>query len=285
MKESQYNLMLAFIKTMSAQAAAFFGTAAESSGYGSFACGGYDSPGNQEKNMAETPEHILKSVFGYDSFRPLQREVIQNVLDGRDTVAVMPTGGGKSICYQIPALIMDGLTVVVSPLIALMQDQVSQLESLGIQAVFLNSAQESDDYFDTCRKIRSGKIKLLYVSPERLSSQRMQDLLHSENVNVDCITIDEAHCISEWGHDFRPDYMEIASVREQFPRAVCLALTATATKVVQNDIARHLKMESPSILVSSFNRPNLFLEVKRKSNAVFQISEYLSEGSMLKSFR
>lgn len=277
MKESQYNLMLAFIKTMSAQAAAFFGTAAESSGYGSFACGGYDSPGNQEKNMAETPEHILKSVFGYDSFRPLQRDVIQNVLDGRDTVAVMPTGGGKSICYQIPALIMGGLTVVVSPLIALMQDQVSQLESLGIQAVFLNSAQESDDYFDTCRKIRSGKIKLLYVSPERLSSQRMQDLLHSENVNVDCITIDEAHCISEWGHDFRPDYMEIASVREQFPRAVCLALTATATKVVQNDIARHLKMESPSILVSSFNRPNLFLEVKRKSNAVLQISEYLSE--------
>ena len=229
----------------------------------------------QEDDMERSPEEILRTVFGYDSFRPLQRDVIQNVLDGRDTLAVMPTGGGKSLCYEIPALLLGGLTVVVSPLIALMQDQVAQLCEFGIPAVFLNSSMEWSDYLDACRKIRSNEIKLLYVSPEGLNTSKVQDLLHSEHVTVDCITIDEAHCISQWGHDFRPDYLEIDSVREQFPHAVCLALTATATKPVRDDIIAQLHMENPSVLVSSFNRPNLFLEVRRKSNAFAQVLEYL----------
>ena len=233
----------------------------------------------QEKLMQETPEHVLKTVFGYDSFRPLQREIIQNVLDGRDTLAVLPTGGGKSLCYQIPALLLKGLTVVVSPLIALMQDQVSQLEAFGVPAVFLNSSLDWESYRETCARIRDGEIKLLYVSPEGLNTNRIQDLLHSENVSVDCITIDEAHCISQWGHDFRPDYLEIASVREQFPKSVCLALTATATNQVRTDIVSHLKMDNPVVLVASFNRPNLFLEIRRRSNGMKQVLEFLREHS------
>lgn len=273
MDETQYNLILGAVRAISSRASIVLGTAVEQdyNFYNNF----FDF--KQELSMKDKIDHILKSVFGYDSFRPMQREVIQNVLDGRDSVAVMPTGGGKSICYQVPALLLKGITIVVSPLISLMQDQVFQLEALGVPALFLNSTLDRDTYFDSCRKIRSGEIKLLYVSPEKLNTSRMQDLLHSENISVDCITIDEAHCISEWGHDFRPDYLEIASIREQFPKAVCLALTATATKIVQNDIAKILKMENPSILVSSFNRPNLYLEVKRKNSPFNQLMEFLIE--------
>lgn len=273
MDETQYNLILGAVRAISSRASIVLGTAVEQdyNFYNNF----FDF--KQELSMKDKIDHTLKSVFGYDSFRPMQREVIQNVLDGRDTVAVMPTGGGKSICYQVPAMLLKGITIVVSPLISLMQDQVFQLEALGVPALFLNSTLDRDTYFDSCRKIRSGEIKLLYVSPEKLNTSRMQDLLHSENISVDCITIDEAHCISEWGHDFRPDYLEIASIREQFPKAVCLALTATATKIVQNDIAKILKMENPSILVSSFNRPNLYLEVKRKNSPFNQLMEFLIE--------
>lgn len=223
----------------------------------------------------ETPESILNNVFGYKNFRPLQRNVIQNVLDGRDTIAVMPTGGGKSLCYQIPALILDGLTVVISPLISLMQDQVSQLKSLGIPAVFLNSTLDTNEYFEICKEIRRGKIKLLYLSPESLNTNRIQNLLHSENVFLSCLTVDESHCISSWGHDFRPDYFEISNIREQFPKAVCLALTATATEQVRNDIAKCLRMENPQILVSSFNRPNIYLQVEQKNNAFEQILNFI----------
>lgn len=217
------------------------------------------------------PETVLKSVFGYESFRPLQKEIITNVLSGKDTLAVMPTGGGKSLCYQIPALIFDGLTVVVSPLIALMQDQVSALVSNGVSAVFLNSSLEWSAYCRAADSIRTGEIKLVYVSPEGLATQRMQELLHSEGVKINCITIDEAHCISEWGHDFRPDYLEIASFRSQFPDAVCLALTATATKQVREDIVKNLSMKKPEILVASFNRKNIFLEVQPKRDAFSQV--------------
>jgi len=229
------------------------------------------------KNQNKTPEQVLKSIFGYDSFRPLQKEVITNVLDGRDTLAVMPTGGGKSLCYQIPALLLPGLTVVVSPLIALMQDQVSQLEAWGIPAVFLNSSLDWAEYIQKVNLIKQGRIKLLYVSPEGLSTSRIQDILHSENVELSCITIDEAHCVSEWGHDFRPDYMEIACIRDQFPGAVCLALTATATKQVQGDIIKYLRLENPAILVASFNRPNLFLDVRKKINPFEQTLTFLLE--------
>lgn len=232
----------------------------------------------QEKGILNgSPEHILKSVFGYKEFKPLQKQVIQNVLRGCDTLAVMPTGGGKSLCYQIPALIFKGLTVVVSPLIALMQDQVSQLNAAGVSAAFLNSSLDWESYKAVQNQIKSGLVKLLYVSPEGLNTQRMTDLLHSEEVDVCCITIDEAHCISEWGHDFRPDYLEIASLRKQFPHAVCLALTATATPTVQQDIVRLLNLENPQVLVSSFNRENLFLEVRRRTNAEEQITEFLAE--------
>lgn len=227
--------------------------------------------------MKQTPEQVLKGVFGYDEFRPPQREVIQNVLDGKDTLAVMPTGGGKSLCYQIPAVLFSGLTVVVSPLIALMQDQVEQLDAVGIPAVYLNSSLEWGDYTLACSKIHSGKIKLLYVSPEGLATERVQGLLKTARVHVDCITIDEAHCVSEWGHDFRPDYLQIAALRELFPDAVCLALTATATKRVRADIVSALSLRNPAVLVASFNRPNIFLEVQRKSSATKQVIAFIKE--------
>ena len=221
--------------------------------------------------VGQPPEFVLKSVFGYDSFRLLQKQIIDNVLVGKDTLAIMPTGGGKSLCYQIPALIFDGLTVVVSPLISLMQDQVATLNSAGINAVFLNSSVAWETYRESMNSIRCGETKIVYVSPEGLCTSRINDLLHDERVHVKCITIDEAHCVSEWGHDFRPDYMEIASVRQQFKDAVCLALTATATIQVRHDIIKNLGLNEPDVLLSSFDRPNIFLSVKAKKNAMNQI--------------
>lgn len=228
-------------------------------------------------HYTKTPEHILKTVFGYDSFRHMQKQVIQNVLSGRDTLAVMPTGGGKSLCYQIPALLGSGLTVVVSPLIALMQDQVQQLETLGVPAVYLNSSLEWPQYKNYCDRIRKGEIKLLYVSPEGLNTERIRSILHNSSVKVDCITIDEAHCLSEWGHDFRPDYLEISKARKEFPNAVFLALTATATRQVQNDIVKNLDMDNPDILVASFNRPNIFLGVEPKADPIQQVYDFIGD--------
>ncbi len=228
-------------------------------------------------NMAKSPEQILKSVFGYKEFRQGQREIIQNILDGRDTLAVMPTGGGKSLCYQIPALIFEGITVVVSPLISLMQDQVGALLENGVSAVFLNSTLNLDEYKKTVRDIKSGRAKLLYLSPEALATERVKSILSEADVPVSCVTIDEAHCISEWGHDFRPDYMEIAAFRNRFKDAVCLALTATATKQVQEDIVRNLKLKKPAVLVSSFNRANIFLNVQPRTDGLLQIVEFLQE--------
>ncbi|MBQ0052028.1 MAG: RecQ family ATP-dependent DNA helicase [Treponema sp.] len=221
------------------------------------------------------PEEVLKAVFGYDSFRLLQKDIITNVLNGKDTLAIMPTGGGKSICYQVPALIFDGLTVVVSPLISLMQDQVAALNAAGVNAVFLNSTLEWEDYKDSMNSIRRGETKIVYVSPEGLMTPKINDLLHDPRVNVCCITIDEAHCVSEWGHDFRPDYLEISALRSQFKSAVFLALTATATVHVREDIIKNLKLNDPVVLVSSFDRPNIFLDVRQKNgrNALDQVVE------------
>ena len=213
----------------------------------------------------KSPEEVLKKVFGYDKFRPLQKDVIANVLAKKDTLAIMPTGGGKSLCYQIPALIFDGITVVVSPLISLMQDQVDGLNAIGVNAVFLNSSVSWETYLDSMNSIRNGETKIVYVSPEGLGSSKVRDLLHDERVCVQCVTIDEAHCVSEWGHDFRPDYLEIASIRKSFKDAVFLALTATATVQVRRDIVKNLALVEPDILHSSFNRPNIFLSVKQKS--------------------
>ena len=216
-------------------------------------------------------EIVLKTVFGFDTFRPLQKEIIAAILNGTDVLGVMPTGGGKSVCYQIPALIFPGVTVVVSPLISLMHDQVASLKASGIHSVFLNSSLEWNDYLAAADEIRKGKVKIIYVSPEGLSSGRIRDLLSSEQVTVSCITIDEAHCVSEWGHDFRPDYLEISSVRSLFPDAVMLALTATATEQVRQDIIKNLRMRNPEVFVSSFNRENIFLEIQPKRNALEQV--------------
>lgn len=214
------------------------------------------------------PEKVLKEAFGYDEFRHSQKDIIQNVLAGNDTLAVMPTGGGKSLCYQIPALIFEGITVVISPLISLMQDQVSSLEKKGICSVFINSTLEWEEFLDASARIKMGEVKIVYVSPEGLSSNKVRELLTNPLVKVSCVCIDEAHCISEWGHDFRPDYLEIFQVRQLCPEAVMLALTATATELVRKDIIRNLGMNKPKIFVSSFNRPNIFLSVKPKIDAL-----------------
>ena len=222
----------------------------------------------------KAPEVVLKSVFGYDSFRLLQKDIISNVLAKRDTLAIMPTGGGKSLCYQIPALIFEGLTVVVSPLISLMQDQVAALNAAGVNAVFLNSTVEWEDYKDSMNSIRRGETKIVYLAPETLVTPKINDLLHDSRVTVSCITVDEAHCVSEWGHDFRPDYLEISALRNQFKDAVFLALTATATLHVREDIIKNLRLQNPAVLVSSFDRPNIYLDVRQKNrDALDQVVE------------
>jgi ATP-dependent DNA helicase RecQ len=220
-----------------------------------------------------TSASILKDTFGYDTFRPLQREVIENILAGRDTLAVMPTGGGKSLCYQIPALLLDGLTVVVSPLISLMKDQVEQLQAAGVPALFLNSSLQPEEYQENMARVRSGTVRLLYVAPETLLTPRLFDLLSS--ARIDLLTIDEAHCISEWGHDFRPEYRQLVAVRQRFPQAVCLALTATATPRVRADIKASLGFARPNEFVASFNRENLFIEVRPKQDAALQTTRFL----------
>ncbi|MBN2719421.1 MAG: ATP-dependent DNA helicase RecQ, partial [Deltaproteobacteria bacterium] len=224
-------------------------------------------------NGSATPVEILKSVFGYDSFRLNQSQIIENVLAGRNTLAIMPTGGGKSLCYQVPALIFQGLTVVVSPLISLMQDQIDQLQDAGVGAVMLNSAVDSETYRSNMSQVARGQAKLLYMAPETMLLPRILDFLSS--VRVSCITIDEAHCISEWGHEFRPEYRQLATVRNRFADAVCIALTATATPRVQEDICQSLAFEKSDTFVSSFDRPNLFLEVVQRQNGLSQVLDMI----------
>ncbi len=225
--------------------------------------------------MPDTARKILKEVFGYNEFKPLQAEIIQNILEKNDTLVIMPTGGGKSLCYQIPALIFDGLTVVISPLISLMKDQVEQLAALNAPAVFLNSTLSQEAYSRNVNRVRSGQAKLLYVAPETLFTTRTQALLAM--LQVDCLTIDEAHCISEWGHDFRPEYRKLVDVRKKFPNAVCVALTATATPQVQEDIKQNLGFKDAGHFLASFNRENLFIRVVPKINPVDQAIEFLRE--------
>jgi ATP-dependent DNA helicase RecQ len=222
---------------------------------------------------SSTSEAVLKNVFGYDTFRPLQREVIANVLARRDTLAIMPTGGGKSLCYQIPALLLNGLTVVVSPLISLMKDQVEQLRAVGVPALFLNSSLAPYEYQENMEYVKRGEVRLLYVAPETLLTPRILSLL--AGVNVGLLTIDEAHCISEWGHDFRPEYRQLVEVRKRFPTAVCLALTATATSRVRQDIRTTLKFATTNEFIASFNRENLYIEVIRKRDPIAQTVQML----------
>lgn len=220
-------------------------------------------------------ELVLSSVFGYKNFRPLQEAVINSVLAKKDTLVIMPTGGGKSLCYQIPALILKGITIVVSPLISLMSNQVASLEKHGIHSVFLNSSLEWKEYLKAVDEIKKGFVKIIYVSPEGLATSRIRDLLNEGNLEVSCITIDEAHCVSEWGHDFRPDYMEIFSVRKLFPKATMIALTATATEQVKKDIIKNLGLKKPEIFTTSFDRKNIFLEVQPKKSGESQVIDFL----------
>ena len=216
---------------------------------------------------------LLKQRFGFAEFLPTQEPVISRVLARRDTLAVMPTGGGKSICYQLPALLFDGLTLVVSPLIALMQDQVNQLRELDIPAGFLNSTLAYREYLEAANSVRLGKLRILYAAPETLL--RPETLLLLEQSRLTCLAVDEAHCISEWGHDFRPEYRQLHEVRRRFPDAVCIALTATATGRVRDDIRRLLNIEPAGEFVASFNRPNLFLDVAPRRDGLGQTLAFL----------
>lgn len=221
-----------------------------------------------------TPQTLLKQIFGYDTFRPLQAEIIANILTKRDTLVIMPTGGGKSLCYQLPALTLIGLTVVVSPLISLMQDQVEQLLQAGVAARYLNSTVPYVAYLAGMQQVRSGKIKLLYLAPETLL--RPEILLLLEETGVACLVIDEAHCISQWGHDFRPEYRQLVPVRERLPQAVCVALTATATPRVKEDIKTTLGFRHENTFVAGFDRPNLLIRIKPKHASLQQILTFLT---------
>jgi len=223
--------------------------------------------------MIKKAQKILQETFGYETFRPLQEEVIRHVLEQKDTLVIMPTGGGKSLCYQIPALIFDGITIVVSPLISLMKDQVEQLEEFGVPALFLNSSLSPEEYSQNVSRLKSGEARLLYVAPETLLMPRTRELL--SELNVSLFTIDEAHCISEWGHDFRPEYRQLSEVRKDFPGAVCLALTATATPRVREDIRKTLEMRESGKFIASFDRSNLNLKVVDKVNPVEQVLDFL----------
>jgi len=215
----------------------------------------------------------LKTTFGYDEFRPLQREIIETHLAGRDSFALLPTGGGKSLCFQLPALVRPGLTIVVSPLIALMKDQVDQLQAAGVAATYLNSTLSADESRSRLRGLHRHEWRLLNVAPERLMLDNWQENL--KNWNVAALAIDEAHCISEWGHDFRPEYRQLAKLRDLLPGVPVMALTATATERVRTDIISHLKLRNPQVFVASFNRPNLTYRVIPKDQPTKQIIDFI----------
>jgi ATP-dependent DNA helicase RecQ len=216
---------------------------------------------------------VLKRHFGYDQFRPLQREIIENALAGRDVFVLMPTGGGKSLCFQLPALIRNGLTIVVSPLISLMKDQVDALQTSGIPATYLNSTLDRDEAKVRWRGLHRGEYRMLYVAPERLMLDTF--LERALNWNIAQFAIDEAHCISEWGHDFRPEYRELKKLRKHLPDVPIMALTATATERVRGDIIKELKLRDPRSYVASFNRPNLIYRVVPKAAPYEQLLAFI----------
>jgi ATP-dependent DNA helicase RecQ len=227
----------------------------------------------------ENAQMLLKSVFGFDRFRSTQQGIIESVLDHNNTLAIMPTGGGKSLCYQIPAIVFDGLTLVISPLISLMQDQVRQLVELDIPALVLNSSLSSDEYQSNLESLRDGQVKLLFLAPETALQPNTLSLLQS--LHVACIAIDEAHCISEWGHEFRPEYRQLDQLVSRFPNAVTVALTATATPRVREDIKRQLNISNESEFIASFDRPNLYLEVAPKESAYAQTKTFVDKHAKL----
>ncbi len=225
----------------------------------------------------ERAQEILKHQFGYDSFRMNQQAAIERILSKKDCVVLMPTGGGKSLCFQIPALMFEGLTVVVSPLIALMKDQVDALVNNGVAAAFLNSTQSSREQTELFQKVRRGEIKILYVAPERLLQSGDQFIEFLKTINVSLFAIDEAHCISSWGHDFRPEYIQLGKLKKVFPEVPVVALTATADQLVRKDIIERLNFRDYELFLSSFNRPNIYYEVKPKRGTYEQLLDFLAD--------
>ncbi|HZO71269.1 MAG TPA: DNA helicase RecQ [Ktedonobacteraceae bacterium] len=221
--------------------------------------------------MLDIIDHALKQYFGYEAFLPGQRQVVDQVLAGRDSLVLMPTGGGKSLIYQLPALLLPGLTIVVSPLIALMQDQVDRLAANGIPATFANSSLSAIERARRERAAASGEVKLLYVAPERLMSESFLSLLDQaqQQVGLSLLAVDEAHCVSEWGHDFRPEYRRLGHLRARYPQTPMLGLTATATERVRDDIIAQLRLRQPYVHIASFNRPNLYYEVRYKDRGSY----------------
>ncbi|RCH55727.1 DNA helicase RecQ [Mucilaginibacter hurinus] len=222
-----------------------------------------------------TPLQALQKYFGYSEFRHEQEDIVKQVLAGHDVMALMPTGGGKSLCYQLPALLMDGLTIVISPLIALMKDQVDSLNVNGIPAAFLNSAQNPDEQRDIINRLNRREIKLLYLAPERLFGSESKLINFLKSLPVSQIAIDEAHCISHWGHDFRPEYLMLSGLKNEFPKVPVIALTATADKLTQKDIVDKLALHNPAIFVASFNRANITYRVILKNKSFYQLLDFL----------
>ncbi|WP_324832572.1 DNA helicase RecQ [Pseudomonas saxonica] len=225
--------------------------------------------------MLEQAQRVLKDIFGYDSFRGRQGDIIERVANGGDALVLMPTGGGKSLCFQVPALLRDGLAVVVSPLIALMDDQVATLEELGVAAAALNSTLSAEQQRDLASRIKRGEVKMLYLAPERLVQPRMMAFLQS--LDIALFAIDEAHCVSQWGHDFRPEYLQLGQLAEVFPTVPRIALTATADKRTREEIVTRLHLQNAERFLSSFDRPNIFYRIVPKEQPRKQLLAFLSE--------
>jgi ATP-dependent DNA helicase RecQ len=221
-------------------------------------------------------QHILKTTFGYGSFRPPQEDIINTLVAGEDALVLMPTGGGKSLCYQIPALVRAGCGIVISPLIALMQDQVDALCQLGVKASFLNSTLSNEDAYNTEQALLAGKLDLLYIAPERLNQPRMFDLLQRSAIAL--FAIDEAHCVSQWGHDFRSDYLKLSILHEQFPAIPRIALTATADARTRTEIINRLDLSAAKQFISGFDRPNIRYTIGLKHNGKQQLKQFLTEN-------
>lgn len=225
-------------------------------------------------------EASLQEHFGYSSFRPGQKEIINTILSGQDTLGILPTGGGKSVCYQLPALMLPGLTVVISPLISLMKDQVDTLTQLGVQAAYLNSTISSEEFQDIIQQLRQRTLKMLYVAPERLENPSFQEFLSKQNISL--FAVDEAHCVSQWGFDFRPSYRNITQFINQLPqRPKMAAFTATATKRVQDDIVAQLELEDPGVFINSFDRPNIKFSVIEPNNRLVTLHSLINHGEAI----
>ena len=233
--------------------------------------------------MPSPATELLIRVFGYDSFRGDQESIIEHTVSGGDSLVLMPTGGGKSLCYQIPAMLRHGVGIVVSPLIALMRDQVDGLAQLGVRAAFLNSTQSPVEAGAVESDLRRGRLDLLYVAPERLLGERTLALIG--DIDVGLFAIDEVHCVSQWGHDFRPEYRELSILHERFPEVPRIALTATADEPTRREIIERLALEKASVFISGFDRPNIRYAVAPKNNAKEQLRRFLASRSARRRFR